>query len=68
MSLIGQKTDKVDYWRSSNQKQRWLAVVILDIKPRLNRIRGYRYLPQLRKAIQRELGIKATNGKEVVAA
>ena len=36
--------DKVDYWRNSNQKQRWLATALLDIEPRLNRIRGYKYL------------------------
>ncbi len=65
MALIGQKTDKVDYWRNSNQKQRWLATALLDIEPRLNRIRGYTYLPELRTAIQMELGIKA---QEVVAA
>jgi transposase-like protein len=67
MSLIGQKTDRVDWWRNSNQKQRWLAVALLDIEPRLNRIRGYRYLPQLRKAIQMELGIGRVDRKEVVA-
>ena len=38
MTLIGQRIDKVDYWRNSNQKQRWLATVLLDIEPRLNRI------------------------------
>jgi transposase-like protein len=65
MALIGQRTDKVDYWRNSNQKQRWLARALLDIEPRLNRIRGYKYLPELRTAIQMELGIEA---KEVVAA
>ena len=65
MALIGQKTDKVDYWRNSNQKQRWLATALLDIEPRLNRIRGHRYLPELRIAIQRELGI---HEKEMVAA
>ena len=66
MALIGQKTDKVDYWRNSNQKQRWVATALLDIEPRLNRINGYRYLPELRlAAIQRELGIK---GREVIAA
>jgi putative transposase len=58
MALIAQRTDKVDYWRNSNQKQRWLATTLLDIEPRLNRIRGYRYLPELRLAIQMELGIK----------
>jgi putative transposase len=65
MALIGQRTDKVDYWRNSNQKQRWLATALLDIEPRLNRIRGYGYLPELRIAIQMELGIKA---QEVIAA
>jgi len=65
MALIDQKTDKVDYWRNSNQKQRWLATALLDIEPRLNRIRGYKYLPELRVAIKMELGIL---GKELVAA
>ena len=64
MALIGQRTDKVDYWKNSNQKQRWLATALLDIEPRLNRIKGYKYLHELRVAIQRELGIK----KEEVAA
>jgi len=65
MALIGQRTDKVDYWRNSNQKQRWLATALLDIEPRLHRIRGYRYPPELRATLQRELGIRAN---EVVAA
>ncbi len=53
MALIGQKTDKVDYWRNSDQKHRWLAAALLDIEPRLRRVKRYRYLPQLRVAIQR---------------
>jgi transposase-like protein len=57
MSLIEQRTQKVDCWKNSNQKQRWLATALLEIEPRLNRIRGYRYLPELRTAIQKELGI-----------
>jgi transposase-like protein len=57
MSLIEQRTQKVDYWKNSNQKQRWLATALLEIEPRLNRIRGYKYLPKLRTAIQSELGI-----------
>jgi hypothetical protein len=47
-----QRTGRVDRWRSSNQKQRWLAGALLDMKPRLRRVRGYRALPQLREAIQ----------------
>jgi transposase-like protein len=55
MALIGQKTNKVDYWKNSDQKHRWLAAVLLDIEPRLRKVKGYRYLPQLRIAIQREI-------------
>jgi transposase-like protein len=55
MALIGQKTNKVDYWKNSDQKHRWLATALLDIEPRLRKVKGYRYLPQLRTAIQREI-------------
>lgn len=64
-AMVGQKTDKVDYWRNSNQKQRWVATALLDIEPRLNRISGYRQLKNLRNAMQSEL---KTRGKETVAA
>ena len=68
MGLIEQRTNKVDYWRNSNQMQRWLATALLDIEPRLNRISGHQYLPRLREAIQGELGIENTNYKETLAA
>jgi len=55
-SLVEQRTGKVDRWRHSNQKQRWLAAALLDIEPRLRRVRGYRALPQLREALQKERG------------
>lgn len=55
MALIGQKTNKVDNWKNSDQKHRWLAAALLDIEPRLRKVKGYRYLPQLRTAIQREI-------------
>jgi transposase-like protein len=53
-SLVEQRTGKVDRWRNSNQKHRWLAAALLDIEPRLRRVRGYRALPQLREALQQE--------------
>jgi putative transposase len=53
MSLIAQKTDKVDYWRNSDQKHRWLAAALLDLEPRLRRVKRYKHLPKLRIAIQR---------------
>lgn len=55
MALVGQKTNKVDYWKNSDQKHRWVAAALLDIEPRLRKVKGYRYLPQLRIAIQREM-------------
>ncbi len=51
LAHVGQRTDKVDRWVNSEQKQRWVATALLDIEPRLRRIRGYRFLPQLRAAL-----------------
>ena len=62
MAQVEARTGQVDRWRTSDQKQRWLASALLDIEPRLRRIRGYRALPKLRAALQRVLG------KEVPAA
>ena len=54
-SLVGQRTDKVDHWKNSEQKQRWLATALLDIEPTLRKIKGCRALPLLRAALQRGL-------------
>lgn len=54
-ALLGQRTDKVDRWRTSDQKRRWLAAALLDIEPRLHRIKGFRALPLLRAALYAEL-------------
>ena len=51
-SLIANRTGKVDRWRNSEQKHRWLATAILDIEPRLRTVVGYRQLPRLRSALQ----------------
>ncbi|MCA9422402.1 MAG: hypothetical protein KC592_15370 [Nitrospira sp.] len=45
---------KVDHGVNSSQQHRWLAADLLDIEPRLRRIKGYRHLPKLRVALQRE--------------
>jgi transposase-like protein len=55
LSQIGQRTGKVDRWRNSDQKQRWIASALLDIEPQLRRVKGYRHLPTLRAALQREI-------------
>jgi hypothetical protein len=40
---------------------------LLDIEPRLSRIKGYKHLSKLRVSIQRELGIKVM-AREMIAA
>jgi transposase-like protein len=57
-ALIGQRTDKVDYWRNADQKHRWLATTLLDIEPRLRKVSGHAHLPRLRAAL--EVQIKGT--------
>lgn len=52
---LGQLTDKVDHWRTSDQKQRWVASALILIEPRLRRIKGYRHLPQLQMALRTEI-------------
>lgn len=56
---------KVDHWVNSSQRHRWLAAALLDIEPRLRRVKGYRHLPKLRSALQRELKITQTATSEV---
>ena len=58
ISMVELRCGKVSYWRNSSQKHRWLGAALLEIEPRLHRIHGYKYLPQLRSALQEELGIK----------
>jgi transposase-like protein len=54
---IGRLTDHVDRYRNSEQKQRWVGTALLEIEPRLRRVRGMKHLPALRAALQHELGI-----------
>ena len=58
-STIGQRTDKVDHWKSSNQLQRWYASSLLEIEPRLHKVAGYLHLKKLRPAIQQIAQAKA---------
>jgi transposase-like protein len=62
-SLVGHRTDKVDRWRNPDQKHRWLASALLDIEPRLKKIRGHRHLARLRSAIQTELDARRTTSQ-----
>jgi len=67
LALVSRRTDKVTRWRTSDQKQRWLAAALLDSEPRLRRIKGFRALPLLRSALKAEVHRKET-GVEHCAA
>ena len=63
-----ERCGRVDCWKNSNQKQRWLASALLDIEPRFRRLSGYRHLPALRSAIMKELKIPDSGERSEVAA
>jgi transposase-like protein len=51
--LIEMKTSRVCYWKNSDQRQRWLGTALWAVEPKLRKVKGYRYLPMLRSAMQR---------------
>jgi len=64
-ALVEERCAKVDRWTNSNQRQRWLATALLDIEPRLRKVKGYQHLPQLREALKRELKLETTTTRKV---
>lgn len=64
-ALVEERCAKVDRWTNSHQRQRWLATAFLDIEPRLRRVKGYRHLPKLREARQRELNLEKATTRNV---
>ena len=55
--LLAQLIHNVRRWTNSSQRHRWVATALLDIEPRLRRVRGFHPLPMLRQAIQAELRV-----------
>lgn len=49
------RVQKVDHWRNSDQKQRWLATALLDLEPHLRRVKNYQALPLLQRALQQHV-------------
>ncbi len=62
---LGVYTDRVDRWQNSDQRQCWVATVLLEIEPRLNAVMGYEHLKELREAMKRFV---ATRRKQEIAA
>ncbi len=57
-SQISKYAGKVTKWSSSNMRGRWIAVSLMQIEKRLNRIVGHDKLNLLRIAIKNELKLK----------
>ena len=55
-SLLGIYTDRVDYWKNSEQRQRWVATALLQIEPRLRTVCGYQYLTEIRSTMVQLVG------------
>ena len=53
-SQLEQYTRRVSYWKNSSQRQRWVATALLEIETNLRKIKGYRHLPLLRWAMERD--------------
>ena len=67
-ALVEERCAKVDSWKTSNQRHRWLATALLDIEPRLRRVKGHRHLSQLTTALRRALNIKEQQNRMEEAA
>jgi plasmid replication initiation protein len=67
-ALVEERCAKVDAWKTSPQRRRWLAAALLDIEPRLRRVRGRQHLPKLKAALRRALKIKSDAVGEQQAA
>jgi transposase-like protein len=50
--LLERSTGRVTRWRNSDQRQRWVGTALLDIEPRLKKVRGHKHLLALRQAMQ----------------
>lgn len=51
---LGRHTDRVDRWKTSNQRQRWIASALIYIEPRLRHVKGKEFLPTLRDMMRKE--------------
>jgi putative transposase len=52
MALLSRYTNKVDHWRNSSQKHRWVATALMEIEPGLRKVKGYKKLWKLREALR----------------
>jgi transposase-like protein len=56
-------TGQVCRWQNSNMRQRWVAAGLMATEPKLRKVSGHKYLPELQAVMKRELA-----GKKAVKA
>ena len=61
LAQVEQYTQRVDYWRNGAHIQRWVAAGLMEVEPRLCRVKGWRHLTALRSKIKEVLQIKEKN-------
>ena len=66
-ALVEERCAKVDHWKNSSQRHRWLATALVEIEPRLRKVMGHRHLPALRQALQSALKIGKQVSKKKIA-
>lgn len=55
MACLVRHTRRVTPWRTSDQKQRWVAATLLKVEGQFRRVRGKKQLPLLQKALHTKL-------------
>ena len=65
---LATKTDRVDRWQNSNQRQRWVATAMLEIEPGFRKVRGYESLVELRAAMAAHLENKQKKISKLASA
>ena len=59
MARLEAKTHRVTRWRTSDQKLRWCAAALWTMERQFRRVKGYRYLPLLKQALNPKLSTTA---------
>ena len=57
MARLEAKTERVDRWRTSDQKLRWCAAALGAVEKQFRRVKGYDKLPLLVKALQPKMQV-----------
>ena len=55
MARVEAKTERVDRWRTSDQKLRWCAAALLAVEKQFRRVKGWAHLPLLERALTTKL-------------